>query len=45
MVAGCQKGWVKPVIGQRFPLAEAAKAHEEVIAHTAGAAGRIVLDV
>ena len=38
---GLADGSLKPVIGARFPLAEAAKAHEAVLA--SGARGKIVL--
>ncbi len=40
---GMEKGWVKPVVSQEFPLEEAGKAQEEVIAHTGGSKGRIIL--
>ncbi len=36
-------GWLKPVIGQEFPLSEAAKAQEEVISHSNGTKGKIIL--
>jgi NADPH2:quinone reductase len=41
MVAGLANGTLKPVVGREFPLADAAKAHEAVMA--AGAHGKIVL--
>ena len=41
MVAGLANGTLKPVVGREFPLADAAKAHEAVMA--AGALGKIVL--
>jgi NADPH:quinone reductase len=41
MVAGLANGTLKPVVGREFPLAEAAKAQEAVMA--AGAHGKIVL--
>ena len=42
--AGLENGTLRPVIGQRFPLAEAARAHEEIMSH-AGALGKMVLVV
>ncbi|HUK32467.1 MAG TPA: NADPH:quinone reductase [Vicinamibacterales bacterium] len=41
MVAGLENGTLKPVVGKEFPLAEAAKAQEAVMAP--GAHGKIVL--
>ena len=41
LVAGLGNGTLRPVIGQEFPLADAAKAHEAVMAP--GAYGKIVL--
>src|SRR4029077_19854094 len=41
MVAGLANGTLKPVVGREFPLADAAKAQEAVMA--AGAHGKIVL--
>ncbi len=41
MVAGLANGTLKPVVGREFPLADAAKAHDAVMA--AGAHGKIVL--
>ena len=40
--AGLENGTLKPVIGERIPLAEAARAHEAVMKHS-GALGKIVL--
>jgi len=40
--AGLENGTLKPVIGDRFQLAEAARAHEAVMKHS-GAQGKIVL--
>jgi NADPH2:quinone reductase len=42
LFAGLEKGFLHPVIGNRFNLAEAAKAHDAVMA-TGGAYGKIVL--
>jgi NADPH2:quinone reductase len=39
--AGMDNGTLRPVIGKKMPLAEAARAHQEVLAP--GAAGKIVL--
>jgi NADPH2:quinone reductase len=41
LVAGLENGSLRPVIGQRFPLAEASRVHEEVM--KPGAYGKIVL--
>ena len=41
LVAGLGNGTLRPVVGQEFPLADAAKAHEAVMAP--GAYGKIVL--
>ncbi len=41
--AGLVAGWLKPVVGRSFPLAEAAQAHVAVMAP--GAAGKIVLEI
>ncbi len=40
--AGLENGTLKPVIGERIPLAEAARAHEAIMKHS-GALGKIVL--
>ena len=41
LVAGLEKGTLRPVIGKEFPLAEAAEAHRAVMG--SGAFGKIVL--
>lgn len=41
LIAGLEKGFLRPVIGKKFVLADAPKAHEEVLA--AGAFGKIIL--
>lgn len=41
LVSGLDNGMLKPVIGQELPLAEASRAHEEVM--KSGAYGKIVL--
>lgn len=41
LVAGLEAGTLRPIVGQELPLAEAARAHEAVMA--AGAYGKIVL--
>jgi NADPH2:quinone reductase len=40
--AGLQNGILRPVVGKKFPLAEAARAHEEIM-KPSGAHGKIVL--
>jgi NADPH:quinone reductase len=42
LVAGLENGTLRPVIGQKIPLAEAMRAHEEIMKHS-GARGKIVL--
>lgn len=42
LVAGLENGTLRPVIGQRIPLAEASRAHTEVM-KPSGAHGKIVL--
>ena len=42
--AGLENGTLHPVVGQKFPLAEAARAHEEIMKHS-GALGKMVLVV
>lgn len=38
-----QIGWLNPVIGEEYSLSDARKAQEEVIQHTSGTKGKIVL--
>lgn len=42
--AGLENGTLRPVIGQKLPLAEAARAQEEIMKHS-GALGKLVLVV
>jgi NADPH2:quinone reductase len=42
LVAGLENGTLRPVIAQKIPLAEAARAHVEIMKHS-GALGKIVL--
>jgi NADPH2:quinone reductase len=41
LFAGMENGTLRPVVGKKLPLAEAARAHKEVL--EPGAAGKIVL--
>jgi len=41
LIAGLENGTLRPVVGQELPLAEAARAHKEIL--EPGAAGKIVL--
>jgi NADPH:quinone reductase len=41
LFAGLENGTLRPVVGKEFPLAEAARAHEEIL--KPGSAGKIVL--
>jgi NADPH2:quinone reductase len=43
--AGQEGGWARPVVGQEFPLAQAADAQRQVIEQTGGSKGKIVLTV
>jgi len=40
---GLEKGTLNPIVGKHFSLADAAKAHHEVISPSSGAYGKIVL--
>jgi NADPH2:quinone reductase len=42
VIAGLESGSLRPAIAQRIPLAEAARAHQEIV-KPSGAAGKIVL--
>jgi NADPH:quinone reductase-like Zn-dependent oxidoreductase len=42
LVAGLENGTLQPVIGQKIPLAEAARAHAEIM-KPSGARGKMVL--
>jgi len=44
LVAGLESGALRPVIGERIPLAEAARAHAEIM-RASGARGKMVLSV
>jgi NADPH2:quinone reductase len=41
LFAGMENGTLKPVVGKQIPLAEAARAHKEVM--EPGAVGKIIL--
>jgi len=41
LIAGLENGTLRPVVGKELPLAEAARAHKEILER--GAAGKIVL--
>jgi NADPH:quinone reductase len=41
LFAGLENGTLRPIVGKEFPLAEAARAHEEIL--EPGSAGKIVL--
>jgi len=43
--AGQEHGWLRPVVGQEFPLDQAEQSHVEVIEHKNGTQGKIVLNV
>jgi NADPH:quinone reductase len=41
LIAGLENGTLRPIVGKELPLAEAARAHKEIL--EPGAAGKIVL--
>ncbi len=41
LITGLENGTLRPVVGKELPLAEAARAHKEIL--EPGAAGKIVL--
>jgi NADPH2:quinone reductase len=41
LIAGLENGTLRPVVGKELPLAEAARAHKEIL--EPGASGKIVL--
>jgi NADPH2:quinone reductase len=41
LYAGLENGTLRPVVGKKFPLAEAARAHKEIL--EPGASGQIIL--
>jgi len=43
VIAGLESGTLDPIVGTTLPLAEAPRAHDEVITHAAGSRGKIVL--
>jgi len=43
LIAGLENGALRPTIGKRMPMSEAAKAHEAVLAP--GTVGKIVMEV
>ena len=43
--SGAAAGWLRPVISHEYPLSSAAEAHREVMEHTQGSSGKIVLTV
>uniref|UniRef100_H3CCB6 Crystallin, zeta (quinone reductase) n=1 Tax=Tetraodon nigroviridis TaxID=99883 RepID=H3CCB6_TETNG len=42
LFAGMEAGWLRPVVGSRYPLDQAAQAHHDII-ESPGAAGKMVL--
>ena len=45
MSKGQADGWLRPVIGQQYPVERAADAHVEVIEHKTTTSGKIVLNL
>ena len=42
---GAEAGWLRPVVAEEFPLADAAAAQSEVIQHKLGSAGKLILSI
>lgn len=42
---GVEAGWLRPIISQEFPLAEAADAHVSLNNHPGDSAGKIILSL
>ncbi len=42
LYTGMANGWLRPVIGSKYPMAKAAQAHHDII-ESPGASGKIVL--
>lgn len=45
LAAGQEKGWLKPHIGHEYTMDQVMKAQEEVIAHSDGSRGKIILKI
>ena len=45
MSKGQADGWLRPVIGQQYPVERAVDAHVEVIEHKTTTSGKIVLNL
>ena len=43
--AAQEQDWMKPQVGTEFSLTEASTAHQEVISHTGGSSGKIVIKI
>jgi NADPH:quinone reductase len=43
IIAGLENGTLRPIVGEEIPLADAIRAHKEVIEHNEGTQGKIVL--
>ena len=41
--AGLRDGYLKPIIGNAYALSDAAQAHTDVMEHSNGSAGKIVM--
>ena len=42
---GQEAGWLQPHVGQTYDMEHAAAAHEDVISHSGGSRGKIVLSI
>ena len=42
---GLYAGWIKPVVAKSYPLSEAPAALVDVISHSGGSGGKIVLNM
>ena len=45
LYSGQALGWVKPVVGKVYSLEDVAQAHRDVIDHSGGSQGKIILDI
>ena len=42
--SGFTQGWIKPIIGTQYKPDQVIQAHEEVIAHSKGSSGKILIN-
>uniref|UniRef100_A0A3B4ZIV5 Quinone oxidoreductase n=2 Tax=Stegastes partitus TaxID=144197 RepID=A0A3B4ZIV5_9TELE len=44
LFAGMEAGWLRPVVGPKYPMEKAAQAHKDII-ETSGASGKVILTI